>query len=104
MGKVRKTMTIENVAQKTQLLLKQATLEYEEKIFLLFVRLLKYFQMFGKTVRELLCQLRSRNTAWKTQLLIEQKTFECQEKTFWDICTSLKPFTYVQETCMSTYM
>lgn len=54
MGKVRKTMTIENVAQKTQLLLKQATFEYEEKFFLLFVRLLKYFQMFGKTVRELL--------------------------------------------------
>lgn len=54
MGKVRKTMTIENVAQKTWLLLKQATFEYEEKFFLLFVRLLKYFQMFGKTVRELL--------------------------------------------------
>ena len=54
MGKVRKTMTIENVAQKTWLLLKQATFEYEEKNFLLFVRLLKYFQMFGKTVRELL--------------------------------------------------
>ena len=93
MGKVRKTMTIENVAQKTQPLLKQTTFEYQEKFFLLFVRL-----------RELLCQLRSRNTAWKTQLLIEQKTFECQEKKFWDICTSLKPFTYVQETCMSTYM
>lgn len=48
MGKVRKTMTIENVAQKTQLLLKQVTFEYEEKFFFIIRTTSKVFSNVWK--------------------------------------------------------